>query len=51
MLNPGRELQDLADIAAIVRLIGPQLDWQKIDNYCCILGMEEYGEKIRKYAE
>jgi hypothetical protein len=51
MLNPGREPQDLADIAAIVSLMGPQLDWQKIDNYCRILGMEEYSEKIRKYTE
>ncbi len=32
-------------------LTGPQLDWQKIDKYCRILGMEEYSEKIRKFTE
>lgn len=31
--------------------MGSQLDWSKIDDYCRILGREDYGEKIRQFAE
>ena len=44
--NPKRELQDWADIQAIVEVLGDNLDWTKIRNYCKLLDMEEVYEKI-----
>ncbi|MDP3110614.1 MAG: hypothetical protein Q8M71_00745 [Thermodesulfovibrionales bacterium] len=44
--NPKREIQDWADIQAIVEVLGDNLDWTKIRNYCKLLDMEEVYEKI-----
>jgi hypothetical protein len=44
--NPDRELQDLADIKVIVELLGKDIDWEKIKEYCKITGMEDMYEKI-----
>ena len=44
--NPKRELQDWADIQAIVEVLGDNLDWTKIRNYCKLLDVEEVYEKI-----
>lgn len=44
--NPKRELQDWADIQAIVEVLGDNLDWTKIRNYCNLLDVEEVYEKI-----
>jgi acetamidase/formamidase len=51
LFNPKRELQDMADIAALVGIFKDQLDWQKIYEYCCILDMKDYYEKVHKFAE
>lgn len=40
------EIQDWADIQAIVEALGDSLDWTKIRNYCKLLDMEEVYEKI-----
>lgn len=47
--NPNRELQDWADIKAIVELLGESLDWNKIKEYCKITGMEDKYEKILSF--
>jgi hypothetical protein len=44
--NPKREIQDWADIQAIVEVLGDKLDWTKIRNYCKLLDIEEAYEKI-----
>ena len=44
--DPDRELQDLADIKAIVELLCDTLDWEKIKEYCKITGMEGMYGKI-----
>ena len=49
-LNPKRELQDMADIQAIVELLGDKLNWSIIKEYCMLLAMEEFYERIRKFA-
>lgn len=44
--NPKRELQDWADIQAVVEMLVDELDWKKIKEYCRILDMEAAYEKI-----
>lgn len=44
--NPKRGIQDWADIQAIVEVLGDNLDWTKIRNYCKLLDVEEVYEKI-----
>lgn len=44
--NPKREIRDWADIQAIVEVLGDNLDWTKIRNYCKLLDVEEVYEKI-----
>lgn len=50
-LNPNREFKDMADIQAIIELIGSHLDWEKVKEYCRILDMEGYYEKFRKFIK
>ena len=47
--NPKREFQDWADIQSIVELLGDNLDWNKIRDYCKILDMEAAYEKILNF--
>lgn len=51
IINPDREYKDMANIQAIVELITPHLDWKRIKEYCKILSMEDYYEKIRKFVK
>lgn len=49
-LNPKRELQDMADIQAIVELLGDKLNWNIINEYCKLLDMETFYERICKFT-
>lgn len=49
--NPERQLQDLADIKALVLLNKDKLDWPLIEKYFKIFGMEKLYRKIyRSYV-
>lgn len=46
--DPARTALDMADIEALMRIFGSALDWQRIDSYFELFGLQETGARLRQ---
>lgn len=46
--DPSRAPLDMADIEALMRIYGNTLDWQRIDGYFELFGLQETGTSLRQ---
>ena len=46
--DPGRRTQELNDIERLAGLYGPKLDWERIENFYRLFGLEEEAMRLEE---